>query len=111
VNNAGFAFKGDTFGAAEARTTIACNVYGTMAVTDALLPLLRSRAEGARIVNVCSQAGRLVQVSPALRARFSDSKASAGSVKELCEEFIAAVESGDYAMHGWPRSMYGISKV
>lgn len=41
VNNAGMAYKGDAFGSKEARETIATNVYGTMAITDALLPFLK----------------------------------------------------------------------
>lgn len=62
VNNAGVAFKGDTFGVDETRVTLGTNLHGTAAVTHALLPLLRRGGPGARIVNVCSQAGRLGQV-------------------------------------------------
>jgi hypothetical protein len=29
----------------------------------------------------------------------------------LAREFLAAVEDGSYADRGWPRSMYGVSKV
>jgi len=62
VNNAGFAFKGSTFGADEAQTTIDVNLSGTKRVTDAVLPLLKSGSD-ARIVNLCSQAGQLKQLS------------------------------------------------
>lgn len=41
INNAGFAYKGDKFGAEEARATIGVNVYGTMRLTDALLPFIK----------------------------------------------------------------------
>lgn len=51
VNVAGIAFKGNTFGADEAQTTLATNFLGTKAVCEALLPLM---AKGSRIVNVSS---------------------------------------------------------
>ena len=38
VNNAGIAYKGNTFGAEEARTTIETNVYGTIRVTERRVP-------------------------------------------------------------------------
>lgn len=110
VNNAGFAYKGDIFGASEARVTIACNYYGTRQLTDALLPVLRLHA-GSRIINVCSTAGKLKQVSAALQERFSSPTATADSIRDLCEEFIAAVTLGDFRARGWPGSMYGVSKV
>ena len=54
VNNAGIAYKGSTFGPEEAATTMACNVKGTRAVSEALLPLLKASG-GGRIVNLCSR--------------------------------------------------------
>ena len=114
VNNAGFAFHGDTFGPAEARKTMAVNLLGTMGVTDAVLPaLLKSVGSGdaPRIINVCSVAGRLGIVSPALQTRFSRPDATPADVKGLAEEFLSAVEAGDYAGKGWPKSMYGVSKL
>lgn len=108
--------QGDTWGADEARQTLAVNFYGTARVTEALLPHLRAAAAadpagGARVVNVCSQAGRLSQVSPALQARFQDASATKESIAELADSFVAAVADGSYADKGWPRSMYGISKL
>ena len=48
---AGFAFKGDTFGAGEAATTLGVNYRGTAAVCEALKGMV---PDGGRIVNVCS---------------------------------------------------------
>jgi hypothetical protein len=70
--------QGNTFGAEEARTTILTNVAGTHAVTQALLPALRARGAiaggpGARVVNVCSMAGKLRIIRDArLARRFQD---------------------------------------
>lgn len=66
VNNAGIAL--DTLGPASAtdvavmRRTYETNVFGVVAVTNAMLPLLR-RAPSARIVNVSSGLGSLTQTS------------------------------------------------
>lgn len=51
LNNAGIAYKGNAFGAAEAQETIDCNLKGTRAMSEAVLPLMKS---GGAIVNVCS---------------------------------------------------------
>lgn len=56
-------------------------------------------------------AGKLSQVSPALQAQFQDPRATPASITRLMEEFIEAVGDGTYAAKGWPKSMYGVSKV
>jgi NAD(P)-dependent dehydrogenase (short-subunit alcohol dehydrogenase family) len=48
---AGLAYKGDTWGAAEAQATLDTNYFGTAAACEALTPLM---APGARVINVCS---------------------------------------------------------
>jgi NAD(P)-dependent dehydrogenase (short-subunit alcohol dehydrogenase family) len=62
VNNAGVAEPGDTSAAAVSlevlRRTFEVNFFGAIAVTQALLPLLRRSAAG-RIVNVSSSLGSL----------------------------------------------------
>lgn len=122
VNNAGFAYKGDTFGVEEARHTIGVNFLGTAKVTEALLPCLRTGRSNSnadvRIINICSQAGRLGQVSPQLQARFQDPSITKADIERLCDEFISAIDSelnrgvsGALSAAGWPHSMYGISKL
>jgi NAD(P)-dependent dehydrogenase (short-subunit alcohol dehydrogenase family) len=56
VNNAGI--TGGSFGAEKIREVFETNVFGVIAVTDALLPLLRESAH-PRIVNVSSSVGTL----------------------------------------------------
>jgi NAD(P)-dependent dehydrogenase (short-subunit alcohol dehydrogenase family) len=56
VNNAGI--TGGSFGPEKVREVFETNVFGVIAVTDALLPLLRSSTRG-RIVNVSSSVGTL----------------------------------------------------
>lgn len=108
INNAGMAYKGNTFGAQEAANTIAVNLTGTRRVCKAMLPLL---ADNARIVNVCSMAGRLGQLkSDELRSRFVNA-ASADEVEALASEFVQAIRDGNHQAKGFSNSMYGISKL
>ena len=65
---AGIAFKGNIFGADEAKQTIDTNFEGTRSVCEALIPLM---ANPGRIVNVCSMAGKQKQIKdPQLLKRF-----------------------------------------
>eukprot|EP00197_Chlamydomonas_leiostraca_P003147 CAMPEP_0202869854 /NCGR_PEP_ID=MMETSP1391-20130828/13522_1 /ASSEMBLY_ACC=CAM_ASM_000867 /TAXON_ID=1034604 /ORGANISM="Chlamydomonas leiostraca, Strain SAG 11-49" /LENGTH=313 /DNA_ID=CAMNT_0049550243 /DNA_START=137 /DNA_END=1078 /DNA_ORIENTATION=+ len=122
VNNAGMAYKGDVFGPAEAAATMAVNYHGTVALTEAVLPLLA--APGGRIVTVSSRAGLTSIIrDPGLRKRFTAATTTA-EVDALVAEFLAAVKAdagegaaakllggGVLARAGWPRSMYGTSKL
>jgi carbonyl reductase 1 len=113
VNNAGIAFKGDVFGPSEAKVTFETNFHGTVRMTDAMLPFLKNSKspELPRIVNVCSMAGRLSQVSPELQVQFQDPKATPESIGALLDSFVAGIADGSYAAKGWPKSMYGVSKL
>lgn len=110
VNNAGMAYKGNTFGAEEAAATIATNFYGTAAVCEALLGggLIPG---GGRIINVGSSAGKLSIVrDPALRSKF-EAAASKAELAQLADGFVDAIRRGRHSQEGWPSSMYGISKL
>lgn len=108
VNNAGIAFKGNTFGADEAEQTIRTNFLGTRAVCEALLPLM---ASGSRIVNVSSTSGLLSHIpSPELRARL-DSPSGVEELVQLGEKFVGDIRAGCWRDAGWPGSMYGVSKA
>ncbi|PSC72175.1 Carbonyl reductase [NADPH] 1 [Micractinium conductrix] len=108
INNAGFAFKGNAFGGQEAETTLGVNYWGTKRVCTALEPLL---SDGGRIINVCSAAGKLSIVrDAALRKRFEEC-ASLQELDELADGFVAAVSLGNHRQHGWPDTMYGVSKL
>ena len=98
--------QGDIFGPDEAARTIATNTAGTLRVTNALLPLLRARTgaspQGARVVNVCSSAGkRRILRSDALAARFN-AAATADDLMGLMAEFVADIRAGKHLDKGWP---------
>ncbi|KAG2487702.1 hypothetical protein HYH03_013701 [Edaphochlamys debaryana] len=108
INNAGFAYKGNTFGPEEAKTTLGVNYYGTRQLTEALLPLMKPPA---RIVNVSSRAGlRSIVRSPELLKRLTGA-ATTPQLDELAEEFVSSIRAGNHMAKGWPDTMYGVSKL
>ena len=128
VNNAAIAYKASDPTPFEGQTgpTLRINTYGTLALTDALLPLLREAAaeaaatvakgdhcadNGPRLVHVASMAGALRQVSPALRERFASPSLTLGALRGLVGEFEAAVAAGTHRADGWGSSNYGLSKL
>lgn len=80
----------------EVRTVFDTNVFGIIAVTQAMLPLLRE-APAARIVNVASSGGSLTLNSdPANphRAMFGTYSASKAAANAITVAFAADLESG-----------------
>lgn len=106
VNNAGVALDG--FDAGVARRTIAVNVDGAIAVTDALLPLF---GDDGTITNVSSGMGELSCLSDGLRRRFADPGLDRAGLAALMSEFVADVGAGRCSEAGWPRSAYRVSKA
>jgi len=110
VNNAGFAYKGNTWGYQEAVKTIGINTYGTINVTENLIPLVRL-SDDPRIINTCSFAGKLTKYSKDLQQEFRDPNMTVDKLKDLLTRFETAVKDNDYDKKGWPQSMYGVSKA
>lgn len=105
-------------------------------MTEAVLPMM---VEGGRVVNVCSRSGQLGRLfggggtagagssggSPRSprppvsdcceRLRSKWEQAAEGgdfaAIDALASEFVAAVREGTAGVAGWPRSMYGVSKL
>lgn len=104
VNNAGVALDG--FDGGIVSKTLGCNYYGTLALTQMLLPSVK---EKGRVVNVSSMIGKLNKYSPELTERFKESKIIP-DITQLMEEFQDSVDEGTYEKKGWPSSAYGVSK-
>lgn len=130
VNNAGLAYKGDAWGAEEARRTLDVNFRGTRQVVRALLPLMLESCEKKsilpRVVNVTSSAGGLgmfdrAAAAPALSAELKRRFLEAGEegdeargdslLDNLANEFEQGVADGSWKEKGWPGTMYGVSKA
>ena len=118
VNNAGIAFKAAATEPmhVQAKVTIQTNYFGTKQACEVLFPILKP---GARVVNVSSSAGFLLNVcgdEPAaseLRKKLasSDSTLTIEELDTLMNQFIQAAEDGTFKEKGWGGSTYVASKV
>lgn len=106
VNNAGVAEDG--FDAGVASRTLAVNYFGALAVTDALLPLLR---DGGVVVMVSSGMGELSCLGRALRERLGAPDLGRAELDAAMRGFVDAVARGDHDRLGFPSSAYRVSKV
>lgn len=106
VNNAGVALDG--FDVEVVRRTLAVNVHGVIAVTDAVLPRM---VEGGRIVMVSSGSADEASLPAPLRQRFQDPALDRDGLLRLLEEFERKVADGTHGRDGWPSSAYRVSKV
>ena len=113
VHNAAIAFKNSdpTPFEKQARPTLDVNYFGTLALHQKLLPLMRGDGEG-RIVFVSSQAGTSAfnGCSAAVKKEWKEVKNEA-EVTALAKRFVDDVERGAQRDGGWPRSCYGLSKL
>jgi len=105
VNNAGISMRG--FDTRVAEKTIQTNLLGTLALTGALLPVIK---DGGAIVMVSSGLGELAALKDPARGRVQRA-ASRADVERLAAEFVAGVAAGTYERAGWPSSAYGVSKA
>lgn len=114
VNNGALAFKNadPTPFAEQTRPTLNVNYFGTVRLTDLLLPLLRSTGENPQVVNVASMAGKLDQIKDrALRAEFAAPTLTRQRLDELVTRFAVDVSEGAHRANGWGDSNYGFSKL
>lgn len=113
VNTAAIAFKAHDHTPFEdqARPTVMTNYFGTLWITQALLPLLR-RSAFPRIVNVASDSGHLRLLhSQDLKDAFSSSELTIDKLSNLMESFVESAEAGRAETEGWPHTSYGTSKL
>jgi NAD(P)-dependent dehydrogenase (short-subunit alcohol dehydrogenase family) len=119
INNAAICFNDPTlYGKCDytpfekqAGITIATNFFGTLDVTRAMLPLMRS-SPSPRIVTVASNAGRLAILrSQDKVAAFTSPSLKVDQIEQYMRQFVEDVESGVHASQGWPNTCYGVSKL
>ncbi len=106
INNAGISLDG--FNSTVVHETLAVNFFGTLNLSEALLPLLN---DGGAIVMVSSGMGELGAYAPALRARFAAADLTRDQLVALVNEFVAGVDAGTFRKAGWPASAYRVSKA
>lgn len=117
VNNGAIAFKArdPTPFAGQTLPTFKTNYWGTVRLTDRLLPLLRDTAaqqgQPGKVVNVASMAGKLGQVSGPLQAEFASKDLTRGKLDALVLKFEQAAQAGIHKREGFSNSNYGMSKL
>jgi carbonyl reductase 1 len=119
VNNAAVCFNDPTlYGACaytpfekQASITVNTNFFGTLNVTQALLPLLRE-SPSPRIVTVASHAGRLsILRSQEKVDAFTSPHLTIDQLEGMMRDFVVDVEAGVHTNKGWPNTCYGMSKL
>ena len=119
INNAAICFNDPTlYGKVphtpfekQAAITIQTNFFGTLKVTEAMIPLMLL-SDSPRIINVASAAGRLsILQSQELIEKVTSESLSMDELKELMTDFIHSVENGTHRQKGYPNTCYGMSKL
>ena len=118
VNNAAIApLKSDKKNAEIAREVVGINYFATSRVCDILFPILRP---GARVVNVSSSAGMLMNlVSEEKRSRLAKPGLTQKDIDNMADEFFQSVEKGTHEQEGWQArelssiviDSYAVSKI
>lgn len=120
VNNAGVNFNIGSENSVEfTDNVIATNYFGTKQMIETMIPLMKTSASGARIVNVSSRLGRL----NGRRNRLGDItlRQQLAEEEHLCEElidgmvakFLEQVRHNNWTEGGWPQMFtdYSVSKL
>jgi len=120
INNAAICFNDSTlYGtrqhtpfAEQADLTIQTNFYGTLRVTQAIIPLLQ-KSDSPRIINMAGSAGGLNCLqSEYLIDCFTNPYLELNDLIGLMKEFVSDVENGGiHGLNGWPESPYAASTL
>lgn len=98
-----------------AKTCFDANYYGSKHVTKALLPLLRHSLEGARVINVGSDFGKLKHLQSAkLQEEIGNlNNLSENYIDMLVNNYLDEVKSKTWEHKGWPLKFpnYKMSKM
>lgn len=117
VNNAAIAImESSVLVAKDAEDTMKINYFGTIKVSSALFPLLRSNA---RVVNVASSLGKLGQLtSENLKNKYENPNATIDDINNLVNQYIQSRKDGNWTELGYPAKnegspspSYNVSKI
>lgn len=109
INNAGIAWKGNAFNSEVAEGTLGTNFYGTVNLTETLLPYIQ---DSGKVITISSQMGRTRVIPPGhIKDKLTQEDIPRQEVFNLADDFINSVRNGDYAQKGWPSQAYAVSKV
>lgn len=120
INNAAICFNDPTlYGKVpftpfegQASITIQTNFFGTLRLTQAVLPLLQQSDESPRIINIASAAGRLsILKSKDMMDTVTSPTLTLETLEQLMTDFVSTVENGTHKEKGFPNTCYGMSKL
>ncbi|KAL8260848.1 hypothetical protein R6Q59_024897 [Mikania micrantha] len=120
INNAGISYNTGSENSVEcAWKVINTNYFGTKNIVKSVIPLMRSSAEGARIVMVSSRLGRLNGrrnriADVALRQQLENIESlSEDIIDSTINKFLEQVKDGSWINGGWPQNNtdYSLSKL
>ena len=104
INNAGIAFKGDSFGEEVVRVTFQTNFYGTVEFTEKMIPYI---ADLGKIIFIAfvTDANKDLN-SDELKKAFNDINITKEKIYILAKQFYDNVVDDTYLKKGWPRQAY-----
>eukprot|EP01016_Furgasonia_blochmanni_P029451 TRINITY_DN3093_c0_g2_i1.p2 TRINITY_DN3093_c0_g2~~TRINITY_DN3093_c0_g2_i1.p2 ORF type:complete len:283 (-),score=34.02 TRINITY_DN3093_c0_g2_i1:161-1009(-) len=109
VNNAGIAFNGKTLNEEIVRTTFATNLYGTIELSEKMLPFI---SVGGRIVIVGSIIGKISRIkNKGTGDILRDPAITKQQLLEIATKYYEEVKNNTFTDKNWPRSAYAMSKV
>ncbi|KAM1237610.1 hypothetical protein ACFX15_037932 [Malus domestica] len=120
INNAAVNFNQGSDNTVEyASQVITTNYYGTKNMIQAMIPLMKPSAAGARIVNVSSRLGRINgrrnKIDDViLREKFSNlDRVTEELIDQTVSSFLQQVQDGTWESGGWPKTFtdYSVSKL
>lgn len=120
VNNAGVNFNIGTDNSVEfAEKVIGTNYYGTKNAIEAMIPLMKPSASGARIVSVSSRLGRVngrrnrIEDATLRQQLSNDDSLSEELIDRTLSTFLQQVGEDTWKSGGWPQTFtdYSVSKL
>jgi len=112
VNNAGMAFKGDSFDLNVVNTTFVTNYYGTINCTKAFIPIIKNNG---RIIFLSSSVSHwsLKQCAENIQKSFLKEDLTLDELNNLMQDYVnnVAKYNQDIKQAGYPKSAYGMSKI
>ncbi|KAL4463515.1 hypothetical protein ABPG72_007616 [Tetrahymena utriculariae] len=110
LNNSGMAFKGDEFGTHVVEQTFRTNFYGTIDLTEKMLPYIK---ESGKVIFVGSSAGKYnnVKNNQTILQQLKNPHLTKEQLFAVAKQFYEDVKDNTYAQKGWAKSAYGMSKL
>lgn len=109
INNAGVFLRGQALTEEVVRTTFQTNFYGTVDITEKLLPYITDSGKIVFVGSILGSFGRLT--SEELKKSFKNPDITREKLFELAKKFFADVKDGTYKEKGWIDQSYRMASL